>query len=260
MSAATLTSRKSLAGAARQAGTTMLVLAAVFLLWDAIVVGLKLPPYLVPRPHTVLQAMGQNATVHYGHVGLTLASAALGLTVSIVLATSIAVAFSYSRRLEQASLPIVLAFRSAPVVAIAPLVMLFVGRGIGTSIVVVTIVSFFPLLVTLMRGLAAAEPTAIELMHVYGGSRWQQIRHVRMPFALPFLFAGLRIAGASALLGAMLSEWLTGSRGLGYLILESGEMRETELLWAAVLTAVGTALIIFWATSAAERRVLHWRR
>ena len=101
--------------------------------------------------------------------------------------------------------------------------MLFLGRGINTSMVVVTIVSFFPLLVNLMRGLANADRNAAELLHVYGASRWQQLRYVRVPFALPFLFTGLRIAGANAILGAMLSEWITGSRGLGNLILEASE-------------------------------------
>ena len=137
--------------------------------------------------------------------------------------------------------------------------MLFLGRGINTSMVVVTIVSFFPLLVNLMRGLANADRNAAELLHVYSASRWQQLRYVRVPFALPFLFTGLRIAGANAILGAMLSEWITGSRGLGNLILEAGELRETELLWAAVLTSVIIALGVFWVTSAGERRMLRWR-
>jgi NitT/TauT family transport system permease protein len=164
-----------------------------------------------------------------------------------------------SRSFAQASLPVVIAFRSAPVAAVAPIIMLFLGRGINTSMVVVTIVSFFPLLVNLMRGLANADRNAAELLHVYGASRWQQLRYVRVPFALPFLFTGLRIAGANAILGAMLSEWITGSRGLGNLILEAGELRETELLWAAVLTSVIIALGVFWVTSAGERRMLRWR-
>ncbi len=169
-------------------------------------------------------------------------------------------AFSLSRNLAQATLPVVVAFRSAPVAAIAPIIMLFLGRGIGTSILVVMMVSFFPLLVNLIKGLAVADRNATELLHVYGASRWQQLRYVRTPYALPYLFTGLRIAGASAILGAMLSEWITGSRGLGNLILDAGEMRETELLWAAVLISIVIALLVFALTSAGERRVLHWRR
>jgi ABC-type nitrate/sulfonate/bicarbonate transport system permease component len=79
-----------------------------------------------------------------------------------------------------------------------------------------------------------------------------------LPFALPYLFAGLRVAGASAILGAMLSEWITGSKGLGNLILESGEMREIETLWAAVIVSVFFAMVVFWITSACEKRSLSW--
>jgi NitT/TauT family transport system permease protein len=134
------------------------------------------------------------------------------------------------------------------------------GRGINTSVGVVLIVSFFPLLINLSRGLASADSRTEELLHIYGASRWQQLRYVRIPFALPYLFTGVRVAGASAILGAMLSEWITGARGLGSLILESGEMRETELLWAAIATSVVVALAVFWLTSVGERKVLHWQR
>jgi ABC-type nitrate/sulfonate/bicarbonate transport system permease component len=114
------------------------------------------------------------------------------------------------------------------------------------------------MLVNMMRGLESADRNAAELLHVYGASRWQLLRFVRIPFALPYLFTGLRIAGSSAILGAMLSEWITGSKGLGNLILDAGEMREIELLWAAVLTSVAIALAVFWTTSAGEKRALRW--
>jgi ABC-type nitrate/sulfonate/bicarbonate transport system permease component len=175
-----------------------------------------------------------------------------------VLATAVAISFSMNRSLAQASLPVVLVFRSTPVAAVAPIMMLICGRGISTSMAVVTIVSFFPILVNLMRGLASGDRNTAELLHVYGASRWQQLRLARIPFALPYLFTGLRVAGSSAILGAMLSEWITGSKGLGNLILESGEMRETELLWAAVLLSVAIALVVFWTTSAGEKRMLRW--
>jgi NitT/TauT family transport system permease protein len=244
----------------RAVATIGLVIVVVGFVWHLLVLGLRIPPYLVPEPLAVLRAVGKDWKVLSGQTTFTVTAAGLGLLVSTTFATLIAVAFSMSPRLSQASLPVVVAFRSAPVAAVAPIIMLFLGRGVGTSIAVVTIVSFFPLLVNLSRGLTAADGNATELLHVYGASRWQQLRFVRVPYALPYLFTGLRIAGASAILGAMLSEWITGSRGLGNLILDAGEMRETELLWAAVLTSVAIALSVFWVTSAGERRVLHWRR
>jgi NitT/TauT family transport system permease protein len=232
---------------------------ALLMAWHLLVSGLRIPAYLIPGPLAVLKAFVVDWKIITTQTGFTLSAAALGLTVSTIFASIIAVTFSMSRSFAQASLLLVIAFRSAPVAAVAPIIMLFLGRGIRTSMVVVTIVSFFPLLVNLMRGLRSTDSNAAELLHVYGASRWQQIRYVRLPFALPFLFTGLRIAGANAILGAMLSEWITGSKGLGNLILEASELRETELLWAAVLTSVVMALGVFWLTSAGERRMLRWR-
>ena len=236
-----------------------LSIAVLIILWQGAMLAFKPPAYLIPSPAGVFNAFVEKRAVLMYHGSYTFSSALLGLAVSSVFAVSLAVLFVSFRLLAQASMPLVIGFRSMPAAAIAPLITLMVGRGIGTNIVVVVLVSFFPILINLMRGLQAPDPSTLELMHVYGASRWQQIRMLRAPFSLPYFFTGLRVAGASAILGAMLAEWLTGSRGLGFLILESGELREIELLWAAILVSVSVALLVFAATSAAERSVLHWR-
>lgn len=243
----------------RQAFTSILLLLAFFLFWQGMIALWRIPHYLMPGPAAVAQAVAVHWKSLAAQAGLTLGSAAAGLALSSVLAVLLALAFTMNRALEQATLPAVIAFRSAPVAAVAPIIMLFLGRGLATSIAVVTIVSFFPMLINITRGLAAADATAIEMMHVYGASRWQQLRYVRFPFALPFFFTGLRVAATTALLGAMLSEWITGSRGLGFLILEAGEMREIELLWGAVLVSVAVSLLVFWLTTAGERAALRWK-
>lgn len=236
------------------------VVAGLVVLWRGLILYYRIPHYLVPGPESVAVAAAHNVGVLAAHAGFTIGAAFLGLLISAATAISLALAFTNSRNLATASMPLVIVFRSAPVTAIAPLIMLAVGRGIGTSVIVVTIVSFFPLFVNLMRGLAAPDHNAVELMIVTGASRWQQLRYLRFPSALPFLFTGLRVAGGSAILGAMLSEWLTGAPGLGMLILDTGQMRQIELLWAAVILSVAIALCVFWATSAGERAVLSWRQ
>ena len=245
-------------GALKRVTQALLGVVLVFATWHLIVSGLRIPKYLVPLPYDVFLSIQKNWGVIAAQAGFTLSAAAFGLILSTLLATAIAISFTMSKNLAQASLPVVLVFRSTPVAAVAPIMMLIFGRGISTSMAVVTIVSFFPMLINTMRGLQSADRSAAELLHVYGASRWQQLRYVRIPFALPYLFTGLRVAGSSAILGAMLSEWITGSKGLGNLILESGEMRETELLWAAVLTSVVVAITVFWSTSAGEKRLLRW--
>lgn len=243
----------------RSVVTVVLVIVAIGLLWQAAVTVLGIPAYLVPRPIAVAEAFVAGWEQISARSAFTLLSAGLGLAVSALLASAIAVAFSLRPTFEQASMPIVLIFRSTPVAAVAPIMTLFLGRGIGTSIAVVTIIAFFPILINLMRGISATDANATELLHVYGATPLQQMRLVRLRFAMPYLFTGLRVSGTSALLGAMLSEWITGSPGLGKLILDSGEMRETELLWATVLTSVIIALCVFWLTSAAEARLLRWK-
>jgi NitT/TauT family transport system permease protein len=231
----------------------------IIFVWHVAVTGLGIPGYIVPPPQAVMHSFVTKWPEIARQAGFTLSAAALGLTVSAVLASAMAILFSVNRNLAQAAMPVVLVFRSTPVAAVAPIMTLFLGRGIGTSISVVTIISFFPMLVNLMRGFASADRNAAELLHVYGASRVQQMRFVRVPYALPYLFTGLRISGSMAILGAMLSEWITGSKGLGKLILDAGEMRETELLWATVLTSVVVALCVFWSTSAAENKLLRWK-
>jgi NitT/TauT family transport system permease protein len=244
----------------RRIAMVVLVAVAVVALWQGAISLWHIPPYLVPQPREVLAAAVDGwasltrPTLH------TLESAALGLAISSVLAAGLGLAFTVRPGVARASMPVLIAFRSAPVVAVAPLIMLITGRGIATSIVVVTIVTFFPMLVSFMRGLASNNRMALEMLHVYGASRWQRLRFVQVPFSLPYVFTGLRIAGASALLGAMLSEWITGSPGLGYLILDAGEMRNIEQLWAGVIIAVIIALLVFAVTSGIERRMLRWQR
>jgi len=240
--------------------STVLVILVLLALWQGLISLFAVPAYLVPPPRAVLAAVRDHWDVLAGHTALTVGAATLGLLISTLFASAFAMLFTVSRHASQTAMPILLMFRSAPVAAVAPLITLFMGRGIGTSVVVVTIVSFFPLMINLQRGLAAADRSAIELLHVYGAGLWKQMAVVRIPYAMPYFFTGLRIAGASALLGTMLSEWITGARGLGKLILDSGEMRETGLLWAAVLTSVLVALLVFGMTSWGETYATRWKQ
>lgn len=246
--------------ASRKLLSGLIAVCGMFAVWQLAIVGFGVPSYIVPAPLAVLGAMVKDAATLWERTAFTLAGATFGLAISVMFATATAVVFSMNQRVAQAALPVLIAFRSMPAAAIAPIIMLFFGRGLSTSVAVVAIVTFFPLLVNLARGLIAVDRNAVELLHVYGATPWQQLRYIRVRFALPFLFTGLRVAAASAILGAMLSEWITGSHGLGNLILEAGELRETALLWAAVLISVVVALGVFWLTSEGERRVLHWRQ
>ena len=237
----------------------LLLIGALGLLWQGVVTVMQVPEYLMPSPAATMERLAAARSEVLRQTLSTLATAGAGLAVSATLAISLAAAFTASPTLTRATLPLVVALRTAPLVAVAPVITLIVGRGFATGVIVVTIATFFPILVNAMRGLAAVDRNAAELMHVMGASRWQALRLLRFPSALPFLFSGLRIATASAILGAMLSEWITGAQGLGFLILDSAELRDVELLWATILVATALSLIVFWLTAAAERRLVPWK-
>lgn len=244
----------------RQALAVLLTIAVIVATWQLAIRIFAIPAYLVPSPRSVLEVAFAHRVALTRETWHTVESATLGLVLSTLLAALLGLAFTLRPGVASASMPILITLRSAPIVAVAPIIMLATGRGMGTSIIVVVIVTFFPMLISFMRGLAANNRTALELLHVYGASRWQRIRLVQLPFSLPYVFTGLRVAGATALLGAVLSEWITGAPGLGYLILDSSQMRNIEQLWAAVIIAVVIALLVFRLTGAAEQRMLRWRQ
>ena len=238
---------------------TVMVIAAFFALWAGAIAVFDIPDYIMPTPWSTLATMIARWSTILGDAWFTLKVAVAGLLLSTAIALTVASAFTASRTMARTAMPLVIAMRSAPLVAIAPLITLIAGRGFATGVIVVVIASFFPLLVNALRGLSSVSQSTYELMHVLGATKSQILRMVRFPFALPHIFTGVRVASSSAILGAMLAEWLTGQHGIGYLILESADTRDLELLWAAVLVATALAFLSFTATVLAERALSSWR-
>lgn len=231
-------------------------LVGVSLFWQAVMMVFSIKTYFMPYPGPTWMAMVHRWPTIWENLSYTLAEGLVGLAVSVVLATAVAGLCVNSRTFRRATMPFAIAVRSVPIVAIAPLITLIVGRGFSTAVVVVVLATFFPFFVNAMRGFQDTRQTMLELAHVYGASRWQTFFMIRFVFALPHLFAGLRTAAPIAILGAMLAEWLTGSAGIGYLILDAAAARELELLWAAILVSTILAMLVFWLTAAAERALL----
>ena len=233
--------------------------ALAVLLWQLAITLFDVPPYLMPGPLATGRALLRHAALLGANLAFTVGEALVGLVLSTLLAIAVGGIFVASPLTAHAVFPFAIALRSIPVVAVAPIVTLIVGRGFWTGVSVVVLAAFFPILVNALRGFLSVRPAHLELMHLYAASRTRTFFAVRLPFALSYVFAGLRTAAPIAVLGAMLSEWLTGNRGLGYLILDSAALRELELLWAAITVSMLLGLSIFWATAAAQRMVVRWR-
>lgn len=250
--------------AARSAAATLarvlVGIAAVVVAWWAAIHLLDVKPYFMPGPGAVGRALVEERSTLFEHALTTVKETVAGLAVAVLAAVALASVFVTSPAAERALLPLAITLRSIPIVAVAPLITLIVGRGFTTSVVCVTIVSFFPILVNVARGLRALSPEMRELFRVAGAGRIQLFRWARFPVTVPYLFAGLRSASAVAVLGAMLAEWLTGQKGLGYLLTNAAALRDNPLLWAVVVVASSLSLIVFALTQVLERRLVAWAR
>jgi NitT/TauT family transport system permease protein len=232
-------------------------LIVLFVLWEGAIRILAIPPYLLPGPGTALTALYGNLCLIATAAALTVGCTLAGMAISVTVAILLALAFLLSDALDRALMPLVILIRTVPMIAVAPLIIVVLGRGIGNSIFMVALLTFFQIMLGAKKGFAAPTRNTLEMMHTYGAGFWQTLVKVRFPFAIPYIFTGLRIASGSALLCCMFAEWLSGAPGLGTLILNAYSTENFPLMWAATLSSTTAAYLFFTLTIATERFVLN---
>ncbi len=233
----------------------VLLMGTLLLVWAGIIAALDVPHYMAPSPQAVWGALTGEWAVLSKALGFTLRSTLAGMALALVLALVLAALFTFSDLLSRAFLPLIVILRTAPILAIAPLLIMIFGRGQATSVAVVVMVSVVPLMVNAARGFRSAPANVVELMHVCGASWWQTFQKVRLPFAAPYVFTGIRMAAAGAVLSAMLAEWLSGAPGLGTLILEASSFRRLPLMWAGVVISMAASVSLYVVTVQLERKM-----
>jgi len=219
----------------------------------------RAPAVLLPSPLEVLDSAWKSRS-DLALAGWTTGKAALsGLAIATTLGLAGGILFLRSRWLEAAFYPYALLVQTTPIVAIAPLLVVWLGYGLPVAVATATIAAFFPVLTAADVGLRATEPEQLELLRLYGAGFTGTLWKLRLPAALPYLFAGLRTAAGLSVIGAIVGEFV-GSNGLppslGYLVLRAARTAETGLSVAAVLTASGLSLAMHAAVRLVERRVI----
>ena len=187
---------------------------------------------------------------------VTMRDAALGFFGGTIAAVILSCVFVLKRSIEQATMPLAMALRTVPLVALTPLIALIFGRDLLAVTVIAGIVTFFPTLVNVTLALRSVPHEQLDLLRAYGASNPLTLRKVQFPSALPALFASARIAAPLALIGAMLAEWLATGKGMGYLILQSGATFKIDRLWAATFLVTLASVILYTIISAIETLVL----
>ena len=242
----------------RVAVPPLLFLIGVVLLWEFWVREREVAEYLVPRPSAVWDALESDPGRYAVAARESLTAALGGLVVATLGAFTLAVVMAHSRVLERALYPTALMIKVMPVVAVYPLFAIWFGFGIWPKMAIAALITFFPMLVNALIGLRSVDPAALDFMRSMNASRWQLLWRVRLPSSLPYVFAALRISVPLSLIGAVVAEFLSGSSGMGQLILIANGDFDTPALFGAivVLAVLGVALTAL--VAAVERRLLFW--
>ena len=241
----------------------LLLLAIVCGVWQAAVVHYDIKPFLLPGPGLVAEACWKNASKLFGAATYTGSAAVLGLLISLVIGTLIALVFSQSRWIRSSGYPYALFLQTVPIVAIAPLIVYWCGRGYQSVVLTSFLISLFPILANGTAGLLNVDPDLLDLFRLNNASRWQVLTRLRLPNSIPAICTGLKTSCGMAVVGAVVGEYFAGyggdQFGLGYLILFTTDQLRMAELFAAVLASTGLSVLMFSAVSWITALILdHW--
>ncbi len=229
-------------------------------LWEGAIRYLEVPSFLVPPPSAVVMALwsGLSSGLYFSHAAITAAEAVVGFVIGSVLGLFIGLVIVVFPTTERIVYPYVVALQTVPKVAIAPLMVVWFGFGMTSKVLVVALVSLFPVLVNVIAGLRAVDQDRLDLLGALSASRWQVFRYLRFPNALPFIFAGLNTAIVFSVIGAIVGEFVGANKGVGFLILQANYQLDIAGAFSlfVVLSIMGVCLHA--TLRFAERRLVFW--
>ena len=239
------------------AGAPIAVGMAFVLVWHALVVVNEVPPYIVPSPFLVAKTLAQDWGLLSGSLLVTLQVTGAALALAVVLGVMLSILFVQSRLIEASLLPYAVILQVTPLVAIAPLIIIWVDEPRTALVICATVASIFPVIANTTIGLRSVDPGLLDLFRMYGASRMQTLMRLRIPSAAPYFFAGLRVAAALALIGAVVAEFVAGTggtrSGLAYQILMAGLQLNIPRLFAALILITLTGIALFLLVTALAR-------
>lgn len=238
----------------------LLILALLIAFWEIAVRVENTPRWQLPPPSAVFDSFRDDHALLLRNARVTLGEVLLGFGFALVAGILVGIAIDASRILERAIYPLIIASQTIPMVALAPLLLIWFGYGLTPKVIVTALVCFFPIAVNTVDGLRAADREMLALLRSMGANAWQRFRLVKIPAALPSLFTGARIAIAFSVIGAVFGELVGSSEGLGYLMQRSAAQFQTARVFAAIVILSAMGVGLFAIVTLLERLVLPWRR
>ncbi|MBI5138796.1 MAG: ABC transporter permease [Candidatus Vogelbacteria bacterium] len=236
----------------------MIILVVLIVLWEIWVQFGDIPKWQLPAPSAIAQEIVASWSLLLHHAYITLQEIVAGFFVALALGLLLATAVTSSKILERAILPIIVSSQTIPIIAIAPLLLIWVGYGLASKIIVVVLISFYPIAVDTIDGLKAINTDMVAMMRSLGASRWQIFTKLQIPTSLPYMFSGIKVGISISVIGAVIGEWVGASGGLGYLIKYSQPLFLTSRVFAAIFVLSIMGVVLFALAGLVERLMLPW--
>lgn len=232
--------------------------ASIILAWQFLLPLAGVPGYIVPTPSAIFSVFVKNWPLLASNFWPTAIESIAGFVIGNLAAILLAIVFVHSRILQAAYFPVVLFFNTIPILALSPIIILIFGLGMTPKIVIASVICFFPTLINMIRGLDSATRSEHELFHVLSSTRREVFWRLRLPRALPLLFSSLRIASATAVIGAIVGEWIGSDKGLGALIIQATFNYQSDRLYAAIVMSSSLSIALFLTVVFFERRIVRY--
>ncbi|NDW31152.1 ABC transporter permease [Salipiger sp. PrR007] len=236
-------------------GSALLAIGFALLLWQTTVTLTGLPKFILPGPLMVMETWWSNRALIAEHTLVTAMEVLIGLAIGTALGTASAIYLASSRMARLVIRPILVFTQALPVFALAPILTLWLGFGLGSKIAMAVLIIYFPVTASFCDGLLRTPQGVLDLAQTMQAGRWRTLWHIRIPAALPALASGIRLAAVYAPIGAVIGEWVGASRGLGYLMLLANGRAKTDLMFAALLTLGVFAVLLHLGVHAATRHL-----
>lgn len=241
---------------------SILVIIGFFLFWEVMVRILKTPEFILPTPSSAIaHLIFKQPDANYNwklHITTTVYEFLISFSVTAVLGVGLAIAIVWSKNIKNIMLPLFLFINSLPIIAIAPIILLWMGYGIKTNILIAFLVSFFPVIINTMTGLDAIEDDLLDLVNYLHATKAQVFLKIRIPNSLPYIFSGLKICSTMSIVGAIVGEFIASDRGLGFIIINSQYTMDTPPVFASLIVISLLGAILYWIIALFERLLMPW--
>lgn len=230
----------------------------LFVVWEIGVRLFEVPAYLLPAPSLVWSEFAERWPYVLEHTWVTAEEIVAGFLAAVVVSIPLAIAIAYSRFFEQTFYPLIVFLQIVPKIAIAPLFIIWFGFGFTPKVLLVFLLSFFPIVVAAIAGFKSIDSEVMELARSTGASSWMTFRKIQLPHALPSIFTGLKVAAALSATAAVVAEFVASDKGLGYLLLRYNGDLETAMVFATIVVLSIVGLVVYYAVEVLERLMIPW--